>query len=303
MPEKDRFAPFHPSEHDRMLYRMEELHETYFPSDSEIGPIRRGYQEIQSLYRAHRSERDENSCGSRGRPFSLRFRNQDYHDAALDDAREMSRSLIATFRNEVRERMAGLQISEHGYSIALLDIRCRHNPTGTSPDVFALVELTDGKLCPSLLRGDYVQSFSKAPVAYALSTDGGTGVSRAKPIMTQTAVRELLAPLTTPLDALKRPIRSSIAFSMVCDAIAKNIDGLSFISQQVASSLSATPVLLSTSPSHERIVHSIHSITKRSPALGNTTYLVEGIFDGERRTFEVAFKRNYRLGTVMAFAR
>jgi hypothetical protein len=303
MRDKDRFAPFHPSEHDRMLYQMEELHETYFPSDSEIGPIRRGYPEIASLYRAHCSTRDESSCGSRGRPFSLRFRNKDYHDAALDDAREMSHSLIATFRNEVRERMAGLQISKHGYSIAVLDIRCRHNPAGAYPDVFALVELTDGKLCPSLLRGDYVQSFYKAPVAYVLSTDGETGVSRAKPIMTQTAVRELLAPLTTPLDALKRPIRSSIAFSMVCDAIAKNIDGLSFISHKVASSLSGNPDLLGTSPSHERIAHSIDSITKRGSASGNTSYLVEGVFDGERRTFEVAFKRNYRLGTVMAFAR
>jgi hypothetical protein len=233
----------------------------------------------------------------------LRSRLQE-QDNAREKARCIGRALIGDFRAEVQRTLGEFGISEHSYSVVVLDVSFRRSRSNdTSPRVFALVELRDSNLNPMIIHGNTIESFVYGPTAYLLSYDGK--VRAAQPIFTTTTAKEAVRSMEDTLEdggikRLRRPIRSSIVFSLICDAIAKDVNGTNYLADKVVASISAQPAMLGTASTHEEIASSVRRISQIVSPRGIATYLVKCRLEGEIREFAVRLKRDYKCGTLSA---
>jgi len=304
MRDRERFLPFHPRRHVRALQKIEDLNDLYFPSPREIGPIRMGYAEIRTLFKSHCSGGRRGRAGATEEIFGVPNRT----DLLLSEAREMWGSFISHFRAEVEHRMGSFGVSRYGYSIQVVDVRCRLDQRTKHLNLYALVELLDGQLNPMLLGGQSVESFYTAPVAYILSCCEDVKSRRARPILTGRAMREAVLSLQDTvheggLSALRRPIRSSFIFNTLCDAIAKKEDGVSQVAGHLIASMEERQELLGNCLAHEEIAHSIRSIYQSARAPGFAAYEVTAVINRRSRHFNVIMRRRYDLGTIVTEVR
>jgi hypothetical protein len=154
-----------------------------------------------------------------------------------------------------------------------------------------------------LVRGACIESFYHAPMAYILSQQGNT--RSAQPLFTITAAKEAVVSMEDALEArglrgLLRPIRASVVFSLICDAIAKVVDPTSFIADKVMTESLSRAAMLNTNSLNGKIAKSIELIAKTDVKKGLAAYRVECSLDGKRQEFTVAVGRAYPSGRLYA---